>query len=66
MRRRKSVVDPDVAELGQRGDECGIVLLFARVEARVLQAEDVAGLHCGDRLFGHFADAIVGELRRAA
>ena len=66
VRGGEGVVDPDVAELGQRGDEGRVVLLLARVEAGVLQAEDVALLHGGDRRFGGLADAVVGELRPAA
>ena len=42
MRGREGVVDADVAELGERGDESRIVLLLAGVKAGVLQAEDVA------------------------
>ena len=38
VRGGEGVVDPDVAELGERGDEGRIVLLLALVEARVLQA----------------------------
>ena len=49
VRGREGVVDPDVAELGQFGDEGGIVLFFLLVEAGVLEAEDVAVLHRGDR-----------------
>ena len=54
-------MSPSFARLG---DKCGIVLLFACVEARVLQAEDVAGLHRGDGLFRGLADAVVGERDR--
>ena len=43
MRGGEGVVDPEVAELGERCDEGRIVLLLALVEARVLQAQDVAG-----------------------
>jgi len=42
MRRRERVVDPDIAELGEFGNERRIVLLFLFVEAGVFQAEDVA------------------------
>ena len=49
VRRRERVVDPDVAELCQLGDEGRIVLLFLFVEAGVFQAKDVAILHRGDR-----------------
>ncbi len=61
MGDRKRVVDPDVAERGERRDEAWIVLLLADVEAGVLEAEDVAVLHRGDRRVGHRADAIIGE-----
>src|SRR5262245_44941996 len=64
--RRERVVDPDVAELRQRGDEVGIVLLLALVETGVLQAEDVARLHRGDRGLRLRSDAIVGEADLAA
>ena len=64
MRDREGVVDENVAELGQRGDESRIVLLLAGIEARVLQADDVAGLHRGDRAFGGLADAVVDEFDR--
>ena len=41
-----------------------IVLLLAGMKARVLQADDVAGVHGGDRLLGLLADAIVDEFDR--
>ncbi len=66
MGGREGVVDPDVAELCQRRDERRIVLLLALVEARVLQAQDVAGPHCRDRGLGFFADAVRGEGDRPA
>ena len=40
MRRRERVVDEEVAELGERGDEGRIVLLLAGVKAGVLQTEE--------------------------
>ena len=61
VRRRERVVDPDVAELGQFGDEGRIVLFFFLVEAGVFQAEDVAVLHRRDGLGRGLADAVVGE-----
>ena len=64
VRGREGVVDPDVAELGERGDEGGIVLLLAGMKARVLQADDVARLHRGDRALGRLADAVVDEFDR--
>ena len=66
MRGGEGVVDPDVAELGEFGDERRIVLLFLFMEAGVLKAEDVAVLHRRDSLFGSVADAIVGERDRPA
>ena len=64
VRDREGVVDENVAELGERGDESRIVLFLAGMEARVLQADDVAVLHRRDRAFGGLADAVVGELDR--
>ncbi len=61
MGDREGVVDPDVAERGERRDIGRIVLLLADVEARVLEAEDVAVLHRRDRRFGDRADAIIGK-----
>ena len=66
VRRRKRVVDPDIAELCQLGDEGRIVLFFLFVEAGILQAKDVAILHRRDRLFRGLADAIFGERDRPA
>ena len=64
MCRRERVVHPEIAEPGKRGGELGVVLLLAFVEARVFEAEDVAGLHRGDGGFGGSADAIVDERHR--
>ncbi len=58
---RKRVVDPDVAERGERGDEAGSFVYLAGVEAGVLEAEDVAVLHRGDGRDRRRADAIVGK-----
>ena len=52
VRGGEGVVDADVAELGERRDEGRIVLLLALVEAGVLEQQDVAGLHRGDRGLG--------------
>jgi len=41
--------------------ECRVVRLLAGVKARVLQAENVAGLHRVDRGARFVADAILGE-----
>ena len=64
VRGGEGIVDPEVAELGERGDESGIVLLLAGMEARVLQTDDVAGMHGGDRALGDRTDAIVDEGNR--
>src|SRR5665213_2837194 len=50
MRDRKGVVDENVAESRQRGDETGIVLFLAGMKARVLETKNVAGFHFGDIL----------------
>src|SRR5262249_7534931 len=62
VRGRERVIDPDVAQFREGCDERGIVFLFARVKTGVLEAEDVAGLHRGDRVFGRLANTVVGEL----
>ena len=64
MRGRERVVDPDVAEFRQRGDEGRIVLFFAGVEAGIFEAQNVAGLHGGDRALSRLADAVVDEFHR--
>src|SRR5215468_5283988 len=64
MRRREGVVDEDVAERDQLRDETGIVALLARVEPRVLQAQDVARLHGVHRGRRPFANAILRERDR--
>ena len=61
----ESVIDIDVAELGEFVDMGRIVLLLALVEAGVLQQKHVAVLHLGDRVAGDVADA-VGRQRRPA
>ncbi len=61
MRRRKGVVDPDVAELGEFRCEGRIVPLFFLVEAGVLQAKNLAVLHRRDRSLRDLADAVVGK-----
>ena len=61
VRGRERVVDPDVAELGEFGNEGRIVLLFLFMEAGVLQAEDIAVLHRGHGLGRGLADAVLGE-----
>src|SRR5262245_60585064 len=65
MRGGKRVVDPDVAELGERSDEVWVVFLLAFVKARVFQTENVAGLHGGDRRLRLLANTTLGECDRA-
>ena len=55
------VVHIDVAELGERVDMGGIVLLLALMEARVLEQKHVAVLHFRDRVLGRLADAVGRE-----
>ena len=57
----EGVIDVDVAELGELVDMGRIVLLFALMEAGVLQQEHVAVLHFGDRVVGRLADAVGRE-----
>src|ERR1700730_2043745 len=64
VRHREGVVDKNVAELSQRGDKSGVVLFLARMKARVLQAEDVAGLHRRNRSLGGVADTVIDEFHR--
>ena len=62
----EGIVDVDVAELGELFDIGRIVLLLALVEARVLEQQNVAVLHCPDRVGGHFANAVADEADRPA
>ena len=64
VRRRERVIDPDIAELCQLGDEGRIVLFFLFMEARVFQTKDVAILDRRHRLLRDLADTIVGEGNR--
>jgi hypothetical protein len=64
MRHRERVVHEDVAERGELIDEGGVVAFFPGVEARVLQAQDIARLHRIDRRHGRCAHAIIGERHR--
>src|SRR5664279_3295097 len=64
VRHREGVVDENVAELGDRGDESRIVLLLAGIKACVLQADDVAVLHRRHRALSGLADAVVNEFDR--
>jgi len=51
MRRRESVVDPDVAELCQLRDKARVVLFFFFMKTRVFETKDIAVLHLGDGFF---------------
>ena len=64
VRGRKGVVDVDIAEPGQFGDEGRIVLFLFLMEAGIFQAKDVAILHRANCLFSDVADAIVCECHR--
>ena len=64
MGDREGVVDIDVAELGEFGDEGRIVRLLAAVEAGVFEQHDVAVGHFGDRRRRALADAIGDEFDR--
>ena len=66
MRRRKSIVDENVAERGQTLGERGIVLFLARVKAQILQHCDAAGRQRRDRSLGRLADTIGGKSDRLA
>ena len=59
VRDREGIVDEDVAEPGQFGDEVRIVLLFAWWKRVFPDRTSPPAL--GDRLRGGLADAIVGE-----
>ncbi len=65
MRRRKGVVDENIAVLGEFVDKGGVVLLLALMEAGVFEQQNVAVLHRGDRLRRRSADAVAGESHRA-
>ena len=67
VRDREGVVDIDIAELRQASAaKSGSFFSSPLMEAGVLQTENVAVLHRGDRGFGDLADAIVGESHRPA
>ena len=61
MRGAERVVDEDVAKFCDLLREDRIVLLFAGMEARVLQKKDIAILELRDGRFRDVADAIIGE-----
>ena len=65
VRGAERVVHVDVGELRQRGREGRVVGGLARVEAHVLEQQDVAVAQLGDRVLGHLADAVARTRRRA-
>jgi hypothetical protein len=65
VRHGEGVVDEDVAQRGELRHEIRIVALLARMEAGVLEAEDVAGFHSIHRGGRALADAILRECDRA-
>ena len=66
MGHRKSVIDVDVAELGQRRGEGRVVRLLARVKAQILEQGHLAGAEAGHHRLRRFADAVLGEGDRPA
>ncbi len=61
VRRAEGVVDVDLGEGGEALGEGGVVPLLARVEAGVLEDEDVAVGERRHGRLGHRADAVGGE-----
>ena len=66
VRGRERVVDPQIAQGGERGEELRIVVLLALVKAGILQTENVAGPQRGDRRLRLRADAVLREGDRPA
>src|SRR6516164_11406779 len=66
MRYREGIIDEDVAQVRKLGDEFGIIALLAGVEARVLQAEHVAGTHGVYGSASLRANAVLPEGNRAS
>jgi len=66
VRRGEGVGDEDVAELDHLGGQRRVVLGLTLVEAGVLEHQNVAVLHGGDRLLGFRPDAIGSEGDRLA
>ncbi len=59
MRGAERVVDVDVGELGERLRKRGIVLFLFRVEAQVLEQDDLgSAMRCGHGGFRRLADAV--------
>ena len=61
VRRTERVVDVDVGERGERRGELGVVRLLARLEAHVLEHDDLAVDHAVDGLVRLGADDVVDE-----
>jgi len=66
MRRPERVVDVDVGHVGQRLGEAGVVPLLLRVEAQVLEQEQVAGTQLADRDLDPRAKGVTGHPHVAA
>ena len=66
VRRRKGIVDIDVADFGKRIGERGVVLFLTRMKARIFEHGDVAGRENGNARLGAFADAVGDEHHRMA
>ena len=65
MRGSESVVDVNVTQAGQLLREVVVVLLFLRMEAKVLEQQHVAIRQRGDLRLRWFADTVVGKRDRA-
>ena len=64
MRRRKRVVDKDIAERGEAAGELAVVVFFLGMKAGVFQAKNIAVLHRGDGFLRRRPDAILGKGHR--
>jgi hypothetical protein len=51
MCRAECIVDEDITIRGETCSECGIILLFARVETHVLKEEQLARTHATHCIF---------------
>ena len=63
---RKSIIHVNLAEFGQGAGEAAIVVLFAAMEAQVLQKGHTAGFEPAHHRGGHRPDTVGGESHRAA
>ncbi len=66
VRRAEGVVDVDVAVAGQRGGEVRVVGLLLRVEAEVLEEQQLTRLQALDGVHGADADGVAGGRAPAA